>query len=74
MVTAIYINLINMVDAFTNLQMDFFFSCKKKEIYEVFCFCRQMENAKLLKGNRLENPMYSFQFTLTFVLINCFNK
>ena len=34
---AIYINLINMIDAFTNLQIDFIFSiqtyCKKKERY-----------------------------------------
>ena len=24
-----------------------------KKIYKIFCFCRQMINAKLLKGNRL---------------------
>ena len=46
-----------MVNAFTNLQMEFMFSIrncyKKKKIYEMFCFCRQMTNTKLLKGNRL---------------------
>ena len=24
-----------------------------KKIYKIFCFCRQIINAKLLKGNRL---------------------
>ena len=36
-ISAIYINLVNMVDAITNLQMDFIFStqnyCKKKRRY-----------------------------------------
>ena len=53
----IYINLINMVNAFNNLQMDFIFSVrncwKKKKIYKIFCFCRQITNTKLLKGNQL---------------------
>ena len=57
-ILAIYVNLINMVIAFTNLQMDFINSiqnyCKKKKmVYEIFCFCRQMTNTKLLKENRL---------------------
>ena len=56
-ILAIYINLMNMINAFTNLQMDLIFSirnyCKKKKFDEIFCFCRQMKNTKLLKGNRL---------------------
>ena len=57
-ILAIYVNLINMVIAFTNLQMDFINSiqnyCKKKKmVHEIFCFCRQMTNTKLLKENRL---------------------
>ena len=56
-ISAIYINLINMINAFTNLQMGLIFSIrnfyKKKKFYEIICFCRQMKNAKLLKGNRL---------------------
>ena len=74
---AIYVNLINVVDAFTNHQMDFIFSirsyCKKKRYMKILCFCRQMANTKLLKGNRLlANALliYSFTFTLTSVLIN----
>ena len=45
-----------MINAFTNLQMDLIFSIqkyfKKKKLHEIFCFCSQMANAKLLKGNR----------------------
>ena len=56
-ISAIYINLINMINAFTNLQMGLIFSIrnfyKKKKFCEIICFCRQMKNAKLLKGNRL---------------------
>ena len=76
-ISAIYINLVNMVDAFTNLQMGFIFfvqnCCKNKQIYEIFCFCRQMTDTKLLKGNRLLTntlPIYSFIFKHRFVLIN----
>ena len=74
---AIYIDLIYMVDVLKNLQLDFIFSirnyCKKKKIYETFCFCRQMRNTKLLKGNwLLANALsiYSFVFILTFASIN----
>ena len=56
-ISAIYINLINMINAFTNLQMNLIFSIrsyyKKKMFYEIFCYTRQMKNTKLLKGNRL---------------------
>ena len=52
-ILAIYINLINMVNAFTKLQIDFIFSIrnysKKKKIYEIFL----QKMTKLLKGNRL---------------------
>ena len=41
-VLAIYTNLINMADVFTNLQMDFIFSirsyCKKKRYVKYFAF------------------------------------
>ena len=41
-VLAIYTNLINMADVFTNLQMDFIFSirsyCKKKRYMKYFAF------------------------------------
>ena len=41
----------------TNLKIDFYLFCRKslqvKKIYEIFCFCRQIINTKLLKGNRL---------------------
>ena len=41
-ILAIYINLINMVNVFTNLQIDFIFSirnyCKKKRYKKYFAF------------------------------------
>ena len=56
-ILAIYINLINMINAFTKLQMDLIFFIrnyyKKKKLFEIFCFCNQMTNTKLLKENRL---------------------
>ena len=72
-VLAIYINLINMVDAFINLQMDLIFSIEnyyeKKDLYEIFCVCIQM--AKFLKGNRfLANALPIYSFTFIFVLFN----
>ena len=68
-----YINLINMVDACTNFQMDFYMKLlqEKKEIYGISYFWRQMIN--MLKGNQLlanALPIYSFIVTLTFVLLN----
>ena len=40
-ISAIYINLINMINAFTNLQMGLIFSIrnfyKKKKFYEIIC-------------------------------------
>ena len=51
--------------------MDFIFSmrncCMKKKIYEIFCFCRQMTNTKLLKGKRLLD-MTQYYFLYSFVL------
>ena len=65
---AIYINLINMVDVFTNFQINFIFSirnyCERKRM---ICFPRQMTNRKLLKGNWLlanTLPIYSFILTI----------
>ena len=55
-ILAIYINLINMINAFTKLQMDLFYTKllqEKKKLYEIFCFCSQMTNTKLLKESRL---------------------
>ena len=41
-ILAIKINLVNMVDVFTNLQIDHISSirnyCKKKKIHEIFAF------------------------------------
>ena len=55
-ISAIYINLVNMVDAFNNLKMGFIFFirnyCKKKKMYEKHCFCGKMSITKMLKGNR----------------------
>ena len=61
---AIYINLINMVNALTGhlptfKQSHLFYwkLLQVKKIYEIFCFCKrlcwQMINTKLLKGNQL---------------------
>ena len=61
---AIYISLINMVNAFTRLLPTFKKSylfyrklLQVKKVFEIFCFCRrlswQMINTRLLKGNRL---------------------
>ena len=60
----IYINLINMVNAFTRhlptFKKPYLFYRKLlqvKKVFEIFCFCRrlswQMINTRLLKGNRL---------------------
>ena len=42
-ILAIYANLINMINAFTNLRMELIFSIwnyyKKKKSYKIFCFC-----------------------------------
>ena len=42
-ILAIYVNLINMINAFSSLQMDFIYKtiARKKSIYEIFCFCSQ---------------------------------
>ena len=76
-ILAIKINLVNMVDVFTNLQIYLISSirnyCKKKKDIRNICFCRQIINIKLLKGNYfLANALsiYSFKFTLAVVLIN----
>ena len=74
-ILAIYINLINMVVYQLSNGLHLFLRnyYKKRKIYKIYCFCRQMANAKLLKGNRLlanPLPIYSFKFTLTLVLIN----
>ena len=40
----------------TSLEIDYLFYrnlLQVKMIYEIFCFCRQMINRNLLKGNRL---------------------
>ena len=75
-----YPNSVNMVNLFTNLQMDLIFSLrnyyKKKKIYWIFCFGRQMTNTKLwlnkcflnsfiLRANAL--PICYFTFTFTFI-------
>ena len=62
-VLANYINLINMVDACTNFQMDFYMKLlqERKEIYGISYFWRQMTN--MLKGNQLlanALPIYFF--------------
>ena len=50
---AIYVNLINVVDAFTNHQMDFIFSirsyCKKKKIYENIVLLQTNGKYKVVK-------------------------
>ena len=52
-ILVIYINLINMINAFTNLQMDLTFSirnyCKKNKVIRNIL----MTDTKFLKGNRL---------------------
>ena len=54
-ILAIKINLVNMVDVFTNLQIDHISSirnyCKKKKDTRNICFCRQITNIQWLKGN-----------------------
>ena len=56
-ILAIYIILINMVNAFTTFKWTSSFLyeviARKKKIYQIFCFFWQMTNTKLLKGNRL---------------------
>ena len=67
-ILAIYINLINIINAFTSLQMDFIYKtiARRKNIYEIFCFCSQARQ-EILWGNAL--LIYSCIFTLLFALI-----
>ena len=75
-ILAIYKNLIKMIDVFTNPQIDFIFSirnyCKKKR-YTKYLLLQTNDKYKVVKKNwLLANALlvYSFKFTLTFVLIN----
>ena len=76
-ISAIYINLINMVDAFTNLQMEFIF------LYETIARKKRYRNILILQANDkykvvIRKPVVSerspnlflYSFTPTFVLIN----
>ena len=53
-ILVIYVNLIDMVNAITSLQIDFSIrNCQEIKICEIFCFCRKITNTKLLKENQL---------------------
>ena len=79
-ILAIYINLINisnMVDAFTNSQMDSIFLyetiARKKDMRSILLLQTNDKYKVVVKGKGLlanALPIYSFKFTRTFVLIN----
>ena len=56
-ILAIYINLMNMINAFTNLQMDLIFSIrnyyKKKKVLRNILLLQANEKYKVVKGNWL---------------------